>query len=98
MLCKIWNFLLMMFKDTLDAVAYALKTVGEVLVDVAKGVGEAVGSVVSSVFGGSNLLTWAVLGVGAYFLFFKREDGKSNYTDTINRQRPSNEVINEKLV
>lgn len=85
MLCKIWNFLLNLFTDVLDAVAYALKTVGEVLVAVAKGVGEAVGSAVDSIFGGSNLFVWAGAAIAAYFLFFKQdENGNSNYTSTLN--------------
>lgn len=84
MLCKIWSFILNLFTDVLDAVAYALKTVGEVLVVVAKGVGEAVGSVVGSVFGGSNLLVWAGAAIAAYFLFFKQdENGNSNYSATL---------------
>lgn len=86
MLCKIWNFLLNLFTDVLDAVAYALKTVGEVLVVVAKGVGEAVGSAVDSLFGGSNLFVWAGAAIAAYFLFFKQdENGNSNYTSTLNQ-------------
>lgn len=83
-LCKIWNFFLNLFNDVLDAVAYALTTVGEVLLKLAKGVGEVVGGVIGSVFGGSNLLVWAGVGAIAYFLFFKKDEGgDSNYTRTI---------------
>lgn len=88
MLCKIWNFILTLFTDVLDAVAYALKTVGEVLVAVAKGVGEAVGSVVGSVFGGGNGILWIGIAAAAYFLFFRQnENGDSNYTRTIDASR-----------
>lgn len=83
-LCKIWNFFLNLFNDVLDSVAYALTTVGEVLLKLAKGVGEVVGDAIGSAFGGSNLLVWAGVGAIAYFLFFKQdEEGNSNYTRTI---------------
>lgn len=73
-LCKIWSFILGMFVDTLDAVAVALKTVGEVALDLVKGVGDAVGSAAGSIFGGSNRLVWALAGTFAYFFFFRDDD------------------------
>lgn len=84
-LCKIWSFVLGVFVDILDAVAYALTTVGEVLLVLAKGLGEVAGDVINDVFGGSNLLVWGVFGVFVYAALFKRdkETGNSNYTDTI---------------
>lgn len=74
MLCKIWNFILNIFTDTLNAVAFALKTVGEVLGDVLTSVGDGLGNFVGGVFGGGNLLVWAGVGIFAYFLLTKQDD------------------------
>lgn len=72
-LCKIWNFILNLFTDVVDAVAYGLKTFGEVLVPVLGALGQVVGDTIGSIFGGSNLLVW---GVAGFFLlsFLKQRD------------------------
>lgn len=73
-LCKIWNFALMMFQDSVEAVAIGLKTLGEVLVPVLGAIGQVVGDTIGSVFGGSNLLVWAGMGIFAYFVITKKKD------------------------
>lgn len=73
-LCKIWNFVLNMFQDSVEAVAIGLKTLGEVLVPVLGAIGSVVGDAIGSVFGGSNLLVWAGVGIFAYFVLTKNKD------------------------
>lgn len=76
-LCKIWNFVLSLFTDVVDAVAYGIKTFGEVLVPVLGALGQVVGDTIGSVFGGSNLLIWGAAGVFLLF-FLKQKDGGSD--------------------
>lgn len=78
MLCKIWNFFLNIFTDTLNAIAFALTTVGEVLGDVLTSVGDGLGNFVGGVFGGGNLLVWVGVGVFAYFLLTKQDDANQS--------------------
>lgn len=73
-LCKIWNFVLMMFQDSVEAIAIGLKTLGEVLVPVLGALGQVVGDTIGSIFGGSNLLVWAGVGIFAYFILTKKQD------------------------
>lgn len=76
-LCKIWNFVLSLFTDVVDAIAYGIKTFGEVLVPVLGALGQVVGDTIGSVFGGSNLLVWGAAGV-FLLLFLKQKNGSSN--------------------
>lgn len=76
-LCKIWNFVLSLFTDVVDAVAYGIKTFGEVLVPVLGALGQVIGDTIGSVFGGSNLLVWGAAGV-FLLLFLKQKSGSSN--------------------
>lgn len=66
--CKLWNFFLNMFVSTVHAVAYALDTVGGVLLDLAsnaiKGATSALGSP----------LVLVGLGLAAWFLLSKKDD------------------------
>lgn len=75
-LCKIWNLVLMMFQDSVDAIAVGLKTLGEVLVPILGALGQVIGDTIGSVFGGSNLLVWAGVGIFAYFVLTKEQDDK----------------------
>lgn len=76
--CKIWSWLLNTFSDALTAVSHALKTVGDVAVDLLTDVASGVGDAIGSIFGGSNFLIWAGVGVFAYFLLTKEsEDGRT---------------------
>lgn len=78
MFCKIWSFFLRLFQSAIEAVAWALETIGEVALDLLEGVGDIVGGVIGSVFGGSNLLIWLALGgLGIYFLTKEDSDGDS---------------------
>lgn len=78
-ICKLWTFLLNLLSKSVEAVAYALKTVGEVVIpilgDLGKVIGDTVGGFVGSIFGGSNLLVWAGVGFLAYFLLTKEDEG-----------------------
>lgn len=76
-LCKIWNFVLSLFTDVVDAIAYGIKTFGEVLVPVLGALGQVIGDTIGSVFGGSNLLVWGAAGV-FLLLFLKQKNGSSN--------------------
>lgn len=75
-LCKIWNFVLQMFQDSVEAVAVGLQTLGEVLVPVLGALGQVVGDTIGSIFGGSNLLVWAGVGIFAYFIITRDKEGK----------------------
>lgn len=75
--CKLWNLILNTFSDAVSAVAYALKTVGDVVVEILGAAAEAVGSAVGSIFGGSNLLVWIGVGVFAYMLLTKKDESGS---------------------
>lgn len=78
MFCKIWTFFLRLFEGAMEAIAWALKTVGEVALDLLEGVGNVVGGVIGSVFGGSNLLVWLALGgLGLYFITKEDSNGES---------------------
>lgn len=79
MWCKLWRFLLNTFTDVVDAVAYALDTLGDVAVDLLTDLGDGLGSAIGSIFGGSNLLIWLGVGVFAYMLLTK-EDSEGNGT------------------
>lgn len=72
--CKLWNLILNTFSDAVNAVAYALKTVGDVAVEILGAAADAVGGAIGSIFGGSNFLVWAGVGVFAYFLLTKEDD------------------------
>lgn len=75
--CKIWTWILNTVSSAVEAVAHALKTVGDVVVDLLTDLGEGIGSAVGSIFGGSNFLVWAGVGVFAYFFLTKEDkDGK----------------------
>lgn len=77
--CKLWNFFLNMFTSAVKAVAYALETVGGVLVDLASAAIKGVSSLLSSPL----LLIGA--GVAAFLLFSgKKNDGNDKVI--VNRQ------------
>lgn len=72
--CKIWQFLLNVFTDIVNAVAQALATIGTAVVDVLSQVADAVGDALG--ISGSTFL-WIALGLGAYFLFGGDDDERS---------------------
>lgn len=80
-ICKLWTFLLNLIQKAVEAVAYALQTVGEVVIPLLGQLGEVVndtlGGLVGGVFGGSNLLVWAGVGILAYFLLTKEDENGS---------------------
>lgn len=69
--CKLWNFLLNIFTTVVEAVGYALKTVGTVLVETAGAIAEAVGDVLGIP---GNLFLWIAGGIGLYFLVKSSDD------------------------
>lgn len=73
--CKLWNFVLDMFVGAVDAIAYALKTVGTVLLGTAEALLSAAGSAISSVFSSSPIV-WIAVAAGAYLLLGKKKDDK----------------------
>lgn len=91
-ICKLWTFLLNLIQKAVEAIAYALKTVGEVVIpllgQLGQVVGDTIGGLIGSVFGGSNFLVWAGVGVFAYFLLTKEDKSGGgsivgNYAGTI---------------
>lgn len=91
-ICKLWTFLLNLIQKAVEAVSYALKTVGEVVIPLLGQLGEVVsdtlGGLVGNIFGGSNLLVWAGAGIFAYFLLTKEDKNGSgsvigNYAKTV---------------
>lgn len=76
--CKIWTWLLNTIHDAVDAIAYALDTIGTVAIDLLSDLATAVGGAVSDIFGGGNLLIWLGVGVFAYMLLTKQSDKDKN--------------------
>lgn len=77
--CKLWNIFLNAFTDAVSAIAYALDTVGTVAVDLLSDAANAVGGAIGSIFGGSNFLIWAGVGLFAYLLLTNQdEEGKGS--------------------
>lgn len=74
--CKIWNFVLNTFMSAIEAVAYALKTAGVLLVEVF----DAVLTATSDALGIGKLGTLGLiaLGVGAWFLLGGSDDDKNS--------------------
>lgn len=75
--CKLWNWILNTVSSAVETIAHVLKTVGDVAVELLTDVAGAVGGAIGSIFGGSNFLVWAGVGVFAYFLLTK-EDSKGD--------------------
>lgn len=73
-ICKLWTFLLNLIQKAVEAIAYALKTIGEVVIPLLGQLADAVGGAIGSIFGGGNLLVWLGVGVFAYFLLTKEDD------------------------
>lgn len=63
-LCKIWNFILNRFSDVVEALAYGLKTIGEVVVPILGAIGKVIADTAGSLFSGPVLV---LLLVGGYF-------------------------------
>lgn len=61
-LCKIWNFVLMLFGDIVDVVIEAVKAVAELFIDVFRLVVDEVSDVVSS----TGVGTWLKMGLIAW--------------------------------
>lgn len=68
-LCKIFRFVLNIFEQVVAVVATAIKTVGHAVVDVLSSLAGALGDALFS-----NPFVWALLGVGALFLFNKKTE------------------------
>lgn len=82
--CKIWSFFLNLFRDAIDAIAYALDTIGTVVLELLDGIGEVIGNVVGNIFGGSNLIIWLAVGVGAYFLLKNDNETRVDLANSAN--------------
>lgn len=73
--CKLFNIILGIWNRAVEAVGFALKTVGTVLVDTVGGVVGEVGEVVGSLLGiDTPLVFWLLIGGGAWFLLSKNKD------------------------
>lgn len=79
-ICKLWTFLLNLLSKAVEAVAFALKTVGEVVIPILGELGQVisdtVGGTLGGVFGGANLLLWAGVGLFLYVQLSKNDDDK----------------------
>lgn len=72
LLCKIFNFVLRIFRNVVDFVAEVVKTVGSAAVGV---LGELLEEVADTVFGGSgNLLLLLGAGLGIWLLLKNDDD------------------------
>lgn len=87
MWCKLWRFLLNTFTDVVDAVAYALTTLGDVAVELLTDLGDGLGSAIGSIFGGSNLVIWLGVGVFAYMLLTKEDSNGNGVIHTMAKNR-----------
>lgn len=87
MWCKLWRFLLNTFTDVVDAVAYALTTLGDVAVELLTDLGDGLGSAIGSIFGGSNLVIWLGVGVFAYMLLTKEDSSGNGVIHTMANNR-----------
>lgn len=87
MWCKLWRFLLNTFTDVVDAVAYALTTLGDVAVELLTDLGDGLGSAIGSIFGGSNLVIWLGVGVFAYMLLTKEDSNGNDVIHTVANNR-----------
>lgn len=86
--CKLWNFFLQMFTNAVEAIAYAVKTVGTIAIglasDLIKAASHAIGGLFSSPF------TLLLIGGAAYLLLFKkRDDVKKEGAYVINQGIPT---------
>lgn len=70
LICKLFNFLLALFVNVVEGVAYALKTVGGVLLDLLSSTLDSVGDLIG--VGGGTL---ALIGAGLLFLFLLNKGG-----------------------
>lgn len=72
--CKIWNAFLNIFTQAVHAIAYAIKTVGEVAIGLAGDLISAAGKAL----GLGSLFPLLLVGVGGYLLLTHKEkdDGK----------------------
>lgn len=70
-ICKLFTFVLKLFKLVVTAIAEAVKMVVTAVVDV---LDTLVSSVADAFFGGSSLLTIGVVGFVAYLLLSKKEE------------------------
>lgn len=77
--CKIWNFFLGIFTQTVKAIAYAVKTVGEVAIGLAGDLLSAAGKAL----GLGKLFPLLLVGVGAYFILSHKEDDKDGANITL---------------
>lgn len=68
--CKLWNFFLNIFTQAVHAIAYAIKTIGEVAIGLAGDLLHAVGSAL----GIGGLLPILLIGGGLWFLLGRKKD------------------------
>lgn len=80
-LCKIWRGLLSIFRQVVDAVAEALKTVGHAVVDVLSELLQAAGSAIGDIFS-ANPLFWVVLLGGAFYLLTGKDEAEKSIVES----------------
>lgn len=82
LICKLFGFILDLFTAAVDGIGYALGTVGTVLITTAAGVLGAGGEAIGNILGiDGTLLTWALLGLGAYFLLNRKNEQEIKIRD-----------------
>lgn len=77
LICKLFNFLLALFINVVEGVAYALKTVGEVALDLLSSALDGIGDIIG--IGGGTI---ALLGAGLLFFFLLRKERDHEQRDS----------------
>lgn len=86
LICKLFNFLLALFVNAIEGVAYALKTVGEVALDLLGSALDGVGDLI-----GISGRTLGLIGAAFLFFFLFRKGGDDE-------QRNSERVGDQQIV
>lgn len=96
LICKLFNFLLTLFVNTVEGVAFALKTVGEVALDL---LGSALDSVGDLLGVSGTTIAWLGAGLLLFFLLRKekgddqRDAQGGNNDEQHNEQRIGNQQV-----
>lgn len=79
LICKLFKFVLKIFKQIVKFVAEVIKILGEATVEVLTDLAEGIGSGISSLLGGPGILTLLLVG-GLLWFAYSRDDADINVT------------------